>query len=292
MRKAVPGSQETLLKGRDMTDSTSHTNGFHPLSVESTNVPEGEIRKAIADLTKKIKRQPRSARVRADRGYMYGCIGQLDKAIADFNRAIKLDPELVCAHSYRGTVYSGKGEHCKALEDCTKAVELDPTCPEAHYYLGQAHSEKSEHGKAIEDYNKAIELDPTLVFAFLARGDAYFHIGDHEKGMEDYREAVRLDPPDATEGDTDTKKSKGIPVEPEFPPGYASWAHASTGSDGSMGQAPQRPLPAPTGMMPLPGSDLPGAAIPLGPYGPLPGPTEMMPLSGSDLPGEEPTVDA
>ena len=52
--------------------------------------------------------------------------GELDKAIADFSKAIEIDPKSAIAYNNRGWAYEGKKDYDRAIADYSKAIEIDP----------------------------------------------------------------------------------------------------------------------------------------------------------------------
>ena len=60
-------------------------------------------------------------------GAWLGRLDDLDKALADFSKAIELDPKSAMAWNNRGLVYSKLGQVDKASPTYSKAIELDPS---------------------------------------------------------------------------------------------------------------------------------------------------------------------
>ena len=150
--------------------------------------------KAIADYTRDIELDPKSAFAYNKRGFTYGKLKQYDKAIADFNRAIELDPKLAVAYNNRGNTYVELKQYNKAIADCTKAIELDPEWFMAYNNRGDAYLGLQQYDKAIADCTKAIELDPKSAVAYNNRGVAYLGLQQYEKAIPECNKAIDLDP--------------------------------------------------------------------------------------------------
>ena len=123
---------------------------------------KGDIDKAIADFTKAVEVNPKSARAYDFRGALYSKRNERDLAIADFEKAIAINPKYVNAYNNRGIVYGRKGEIEKAIADYTTAMEIDPKYTWAYNNRGLAYGRKGEIDKALADFDKAIELDPEV----------------------------------------------------------------------------------------------------------------------------------
>ena len=63
---------------------------------------------------------------------------QFDMAIADYTRAIGLNPKSAKAYNNRGIAYGGLEQFDKAILDFTKAIELDPKLADAYFNRGNA----------------------------------------------------------------------------------------------------------------------------------------------------------
>jgi formylglycine-generating enzyme required for sulfatase activity/Flp pilus assembly protein TadD len=155
---------------------------------------EAKNDKAIADYTRDIKLDPKSAFAYNKRGFTYIKLKQYDKAIADFNRAIELDPKLAVAYNNRGNTYVELKQYNKAIADCTKAIELDPEWLMAYNNWGDAYLGLQQYDKAIADCTKAIELDPKSAVAYNNRGVAYLGLQQYEKAIPECNKAIDLDP--------------------------------------------------------------------------------------------------
>ena len=71
-----------------------------------------------------------------DRGVAKGKKGDLDGAIADCTKAIELNPKSAVAYSIRGLAKGKKGDLDGAMADCNQAIELDPKCADAYLNRG------------------------------------------------------------------------------------------------------------------------------------------------------------
>ncbi len=123
--------------------------------------------------------------------------GDLDGALADFTKAIELDPKSAPAHAKRGEAKRRKDDFDGAILDLTKAIDLDPNYGWAYAERGEARRQRVDLDGAIADLTRAIELDPNDGWALSRRGDAKRQKGDGKGAVEDLTRAVAIDPQDA-----------------------------------------------------------------------------------------------
>lgn len=85
---------------------------------------QGQYKKAVADLSKAIRLEPKYLRAYNNRGFVYSKLGELDKAVADLTEAIRLDPKYGEAYFNRATVYEQQHNLERAALDRAKYNEL------------------------------------------------------------------------------------------------------------------------------------------------------------------------
>ena len=84
-------------------------------------------------------------------GFDYGWDDDGHRGIADFTRAIRNDPRSAPAYSNRGVSYYDLGRHKEALGDFTKAVELDPNYAYAWGNRAHTHTKLKQYAEAWAD---------------------------------------------------------------------------------------------------------------------------------------------
>jgi len=181
---------------------------------------EGRWDDAIAEDTKAIERNPKSAQAYLNRGNLWKIKGDLGKAIADYTAAIDCSPQYAYAYAGRSALRQAMGDATGAAADHAKVVELDPQLalkereqaiqaakavgarpppPEPKdaricWKNGLALKAKGDFDGAIAAYNQAITLDPKFVPAYNDRGIARHHKGDQVGAIADYTRAIELNP--------------------------------------------------------------------------------------------------
>ncbi len=84
-----------------------------------------------------------------------------DAEIAEATKAIEANPKSASAWASRGACREKKGDHEGAVTDCTKAIELDPKNANAWRTRSAAREAKGDHEGAASDKKHADELEAT-----------------------------------------------------------------------------------------------------------------------------------
>ncbi len=158
---------------------------------------QGKFDRAIEEINKAIRIDPKNAELCLTRGVIYRKQGKYDLALDDVNRAIRLRPDFAIAFCQRGFVYRqstlnpyGK----KALADADRAIKLDPSITLAYIVRGGALVDGGDAKSAIADYTKAIEQNPQSSAAYGGRAVAYVLLEEYEKAQSDIDMALSLNP--------------------------------------------------------------------------------------------------
>ena len=154
----------------------------------------GNYDEAIANYSKAIDLEPKSALAYALRGDAHVFRGNLDQAIVDSTKAIEIDPRFSPAYIVRGLANRDKGNLDQAIVDYTKAIEIDPKNANAYDARGGAYAIKRNFEQAIADFGKAIEMEPRYAGAYANRGTAYLTSGKLDEAIADYNQAIALNP--------------------------------------------------------------------------------------------------
>jgi tetratricopeptide (TPR) repeat protein len=134
------------------------------------------------------------------RGWSYHELGDLDRALADYSEKIRLQPEAADGYGWRGSAYLDQGDYPNALADYTRAIELDPESPDIAIWYGDrgiAHDSLGEHEQAIADFTRSINLAPDVAVIWNSRCWARAVWGrELVEALDDCNEALALDPED------------------------------------------------------------------------------------------------
>lgn len=153
---------------------------------------KGELRRAIEDLGKALRLNPRLAEALIERGAIYLETGDFDRAIKDYDAALRISKNLAGAYAGRARAYRGKGDLEKAAADLVEAVKRDPQQAALYAERGAIRRAKGEADGAIADYSEAIARDPSRASYYEDRGLAFAAKGDFDKAIADFSEAIAL----------------------------------------------------------------------------------------------------
>ncbi|HWR00786.1 MAG TPA: hypothetical protein VN371_02900 [Chlorobaculum sp.] len=89
-----------------------------------SKVGKEAVQGSIAEFSKGIQHDPKSAKAYAGRGTVKIAMGDKTGAIADFTKAIELDPESSGLYTGRGTARFSSGDVPGAIGDFTSAAKV------------------------------------------------------------------------------------------------------------------------------------------------------------------------
>ena len=116
---------------------------------------------SIKGCTNIISEQPHAVWAYGTRGNAYFNKGDYDSAIADASKVIEINPKSAAGHFNRGLAYDQKEEgKDRAIADYTKAIEVDPKNAKYYARRGSDFADQGQIDEAISDVTKAIELEP------------------------------------------------------------------------------------------------------------------------------------
>ncbi len=174
--------------------------GGERLSLAYTNRCEHDIGtkdQAIADCSRAIALNPRSARAYQLRGDKYLNKELLDRALADFTKSAELDP----LSKENGFVYYGlyyihmkRGLYDAALADMAMWAKTDPKDEDPYRFSAQIHEKFKRYDLALKDRTKAIEVMPDSPHVYADRADLYRKMDRLSDALQDAEKAVKLRP--------------------------------------------------------------------------------------------------
>lgn len=156
---------------------------------------EARLKERLAEKAKDIlpfRKSARDPKSLVTRGYRLYRKGKYKKALVELDKAIKLDPKNSRAYFWRGRVHVKTRRYDEAMSDFKSAVKLDPRYAPSYDNLGWLHGLKNEHDEKIRYLSKSIELNPKNGWAHYNRGRSYFIKGDLERALKDAKKACDL----------------------------------------------------------------------------------------------------
>ncbi len=186
---------------------------------------KGDFGGAIADFTKMIEINPKSARaynyrgaaktkyrkppveipvsnpiIDSDGNRVFTAVGlpsaDYEGAIADYTQAISLNPKNSLYYENRAGAYYRKYQYKEAIADYSQAIKFSPK--DVGLYVGRAYAYSSvgDQNKSIIDFQSAeARMEPTSSSEYARRGNIRFSkLKKYSEAANDYTKAINLDP--------------------------------------------------------------------------------------------------
>ncbi len=106
----------------------------------------------------------------SQRARIYAVRGNLSSALADYSKAISLQPKTAGLWSDRGYVALNQRDYDNAVKDETQAIQLDPKLARAYYLRGVAFGDLGNRVNAVGDLQTAVGLDASLARYVVIQG--------------------------------------------------------------------------------------------------------------------------
>ena len=166
---------------------------------------------AIADLTRVIAWEPKSASAYNVRGWTKYLLGQIvterensgeaewyyQSAVVDSDVAIQLasaDESSSAAYHTRGVARAALGAYDNAIADFDAAIRLNPETAMSYLDRGFARDALGEKGAAKADFEKATQIDGDLAENYYKDGRGKNDGRAYEAAMDSFDRAIRLNP--------------------------------------------------------------------------------------------------
>jgi tetratricopeptide (TPR) repeat protein len=163
----------------------------------SSKYAKGDFAGAIADYTKIIEINPKSARAYHDRG---AAKTQYRKPPAKTKNPVISNDGFDDGRTVYGTnsIFSS-GDYEGAIDDYTKAISINPRYWLYYDNRARAYEYKRQYKEAITDYSQLIKFRPTDDDLYLRRAYAYESMGDDRNSTIDFRNATSRMKPEGSD---------------------------------------------------------------------------------------------
>lgn len=150
-----------------------------------------------------VRKSPRDAEARLERGALYEQEGRGADALVDYEEAVRLAPASPRARALLAAALASRGRAREALPHAREAVSLDPGSAAAQAELGRILASLGDLEPAAAAFTRALELGsgPGLERSL---GDTLVRLGRFEDALPHYRAAIARDP-----GDDDARTGAG-----------------------------------------------------------------------------------
>lgn len=104
------------------------------------------------------------------RARIYAARRNFSDALADYSKAISLQPKTAALWSDRGYVDLSQRDYSDAVKDEGQAIQLDPKLARAYYLRGVAFGDLGNRVNAVDDLRTAVDMDASLARYVLIQG--------------------------------------------------------------------------------------------------------------------------
>jgi tetratricopeptide (TPR) repeat protein len=104
------------------------------------------------------------------RAKIYAARGNFSSALADYSKAISLQPKTAALWSDRGYVALSQHDYKGTVKDEAQAIQLDPKLARAYYLRAVAFGDLGDRVHAVDDLRTAVGLDASLARYVLIQG--------------------------------------------------------------------------------------------------------------------------
>jgi tetratricopeptide (TPR) repeat protein len=156
---------------------------------------DGQIGRAIAEITKAISIEPHPVRYVA-LGNAYREKGLYDLAMMQYYKALSFKPDFYDVYVNIGNIFARKGLLDRAIAEYQKTIKLKPSCLEAYIDIASAYGLKENYDKTLYYLKKALQLDPHNPDAHYNLGVTYSSLGLLDEALSEYEKALAVRPDD------------------------------------------------------------------------------------------------
>lgn len=154
---------------------------------------DSQLDKALSELEKAEKFQPRNAEIYWQRALIYHSMDSNQKVISNLTKVIELNPKSFKAYFLRGQIFERESKFEEAVSDYTKAIRLNPKKAETYHRRGTLFGQLTKYKhKAIGDLTKTIQLQPDDFKYYGSRGLEYFDQGNYVSAIEDFTIQIEI----------------------------------------------------------------------------------------------------
>ena len=172
-----------------------------PISIGAKSIAEqGDLKKAVEQLTKALELVPGDAATLMLRASVYYQLDETDHALEDIDEVIRRQPQLFQAHLMRAELLAASKHIDQAIESLERLVPLAPINRSFWSRSALTTLIDGQPRKAIDAFSQVLTHDPDDYHALRFRGDAYLNIGKHKEAIDDFDRAMKSDEAEKDDG--------------------------------------------------------------------------------------------
>lgn len=118
------------------------------------------IYEQIAELTRRIRREPQHPAYYLKRGELFRLLKQWDSALADYDRAATLDPTSVEVEFFRGRMWAEARQPGRARVALDRFLRAKPADMEGRLTRARLFARLGHTAAAVADYSQVIDFSP------------------------------------------------------------------------------------------------------------------------------------
>ena len=161
-------------------------------------VSEGDMQKALEQLTKALELQPKSVATLLVRAGVYFELKEPEKSLEDLDTAIELQPTLAQPHLMKVEILASMNLIDQAIAHLENLSKTFPGNQQVLARLGAFYLIANQPQKAIAIATEVLTADPDDFDALRLRADAYLNIGKHKEAIVDFDKALAQKEDDET----------------------------------------------------------------------------------------------
>jgi Tfp pilus assembly protein PilF len=158
---------------------------------------KGKNSKAIEELKKAAKGDPKDLHVQFSLAQAYVQEKKLDNAFKQYKEILKTDNKSADAHFGLGLILLQQNKLDEAIKELEAGAKLNKFFTSVRWSLAQAYTQKKEYKKAFTTYGelaKILDKDSySLARIHFAQGEIYEKMGQKSNAKAEYSKAVELD---------------------------------------------------------------------------------------------------
>ena len=156
-------------------------------------VESGKPKKAIEDLKKEIKKNPKNSRAYSYLGKVHRAMDNYDEAFKCFDKAIKLQPNDPFPYCLKAETYYHREKYKEAIKNCDKALEIQSQYGHAYAIRGESYLQLKNYKNALTDLEKSASLNPSYTPVFIDLGDTNLQLKKYQEAVDQYSKAIELE---------------------------------------------------------------------------------------------------